>query len=128
MQLCKQENIKLDISMQDIEFDFMNNMDLTSLFANMFDNAVDACKKCDNNKRRIVLHIHKYNNYVVINLVNSIKQKPEIREGKLVSTKQNHIGLGMTILTDVVERYNGNIDYSYTDNEFETKIIISTIK
>ena len=52
-------------------------------------------------------------------------QTPKISNNKLISTKREHTGLGINILTDLVNKYCGNMNYSYTDSEFETKIILS---
>ena len=57
IQICNHDNIELDINMQDIRFDFMEKTDVTVLFANLLDNAIDASKKCKHD-RRIFLRIH----------------------------------------------------------------------
>lgn len=67
-----------------------------------------------------------FKDYVVIKMINTMSQKPQKNDEKLISTKKNHKGLGMEILMDLVNKYCGNINYSYTDVEFETKIILST--
>ena len=59
-------------------------------------------------------------------MINTMAQTPEISDNKLISTKREHTGLGISILTDLVNKYCGNMNYSYTDKEFETKIILST--
>lgn len=64
IQICNHDNIELDINMQDIRFDFMEKTDVTVLFANLLDNAIDASKKCKHD-RRIFLRIHKFKDYVV---------------------------------------------------------------
>lgn len=72
------------------------------------------------------LRIHKFKDYVVIKMINTMAQTLEISDNKLISTKREHTGLGISILTDLVNKYCGNMNYSYTDKEFETKIILST--
>lgn len=125
IQICNHDNIELDINMQDIRFDFMEKTDVTVLFANLLDNAIDASKKCKHD-RRIFLRIHKFKDYVVIKMINTMAQTLEISDNKLISTKREHTGLGISIRTDLVNKYCGNMNYSYTDKEFETKIILST--
>lgn len=126
IQVCNHDGIKLDINMQDILFDFMDKTDVTVLFANLLDNAIDACKSCQEDTRRIFLRIHRFKDYVVIKMINTMNQTPRKNDEKLISTKKNHKGLGMEILMDLSNKYCGNISYSYTDVEFETKIILST--
>nr|WP_297932674.1 GHKL domain-containing protein [uncultured Blautia sp.] len=126
IQICKHDNIELDINMQDIVFDFMEKTDVTALFANLLDNAIEACKKDKQNTSRILLRIHKFKDYVIIKMTNTMSQTPKKTDNRLVSTKEGHTGLGMSILSDLANKYCGNINYSYTDIEFETNIILST--
>ena len=76
IQICNHDNIELDINMQDIRFDFMEKTDVTVLFANLLDNAIDASKKCKHD-RRIFLRIHKFKDYVVIKMINTMAQTLE---------------------------------------------------
>lgn len=126
MLICEQKGIEFEINMQDISFAFMNKIEITALFANLLDNAVEACESSSNSKKRIYLRIHCFKEYIVINMCNTIETLPKIRDGKLVSNKNGHMGLGMTILEGLVNKYYGNVDYEYSDKYFETKIILST--
>lgn len=125
MQICEQKGINFEINMQDITFDFMNRTEITALFANLLDNAVEACESSNDVQKKIVLRIHSFKEYVVIKMRNTIGTMPIFTEGKLVSTKNGHLGVGMTILESLVNKYYGNIDYEYSDKCFETKLILS---
>lgn len=124
MQQCERLNINFNISMQDIDWDFMSDMELTSLFANLLDNSIEACEDSVAVKKDIDLRIHKYKKFIVINLMNSIGQRPVIKNRKPVSTKPGHKGLGMLILEEIVKKYDGDLNFDYTEEFFITKINI----
>lgn len=126
MQICEQKGIVFEINMQDIMFDFMEKTEITALFANLLDNALEACESSKSNEKRIVLRIHSFKEYIVIRLRNTIGTMPKLKNGKLISTKNGHLGVGMTILESLANKYCGNMDYEYSDTFFETKLILST--
>lgn len=68
IQICKREDIDLDINMQDVKFDFMDRIELTSLFANLLDNAIESCQESRKFKREINLRIHQFKEYIVIKM------------------------------------------------------------
>lgn len=124
MQQCERLNISFNISMQDIDWEFMSDMELTSLFANLLDNSIEACEDSAAMNKYIDMRIHKYKNFIVINLKNSIGQRPVIKNRKPISTKPGHKGLGMLILEEIVRKYDGDLNFDYTEEFFITKINI----
>ena len=48
----------------------------------------------------------------------------KLKNKKLVSTKLGHLGLGISIMEEIAEKYWGNINYEYSEEYFETKIIL----
>lgn len=125
IQICKQKTIDFEINMQDIIFDFMEKTEITALFANLLDNAIEACESSNEERKKIILRIHSFKEYVVIKMRNTMGPMPKLKEGKLISTKKGHLGVGMTIMEGIANKYCGNIDYEYSGKYFETKIILS---
>lgn len=125
IQICKREDIDLDINMQDVKFDFMDRIELTSLFANLLDNAIESFQESRRIKREINLRIHQFKDYIVIKMRNTLGNEPIARTQRLQSTKEGHLGMGMLILASLANKYCGNLNYDYTEDYFETKIILS---
>lgn len=125
IQLCEKENIKLELNLQDIKFDFMEKREVTSLFANLLDNAVEACRGSGKERKEVRLRIHSFKNHIVIGMRNTIGPAPHFREGNLQSTKQGHLGIGMKILSNLANKYCGNVNFNYSQEYFETKIILN---
>jgi len=128
IQRCHQLNINFNIDMQDIQFDFMSDLEITTLFANLLDNAIEACEISKDTNKEISLRIHKFKDYIVLKLKNTLGEEALNKSGSLASTKPGHKGIGMLILDELINKYSGNLKYDYTENYFETNIILSSIK
>lgn len=124
IQMCERYGIDFDVSMQDILFDFMNKTDVTALFANLLDNGIEACLASDRQKKEIFLRIHSFKEYVVIKMKNTLGKSPQMKSNRFISTKLGHLGLGMSIMEEIAEKYCGNINCDYSEEYFETKIIL----
>ena len=89
----------------------------------MWDNAIEACDKVDENKY-IAMDISWRNNFLLINIENSfngviIKDKDVYR-----STKPDHDGMGLENIQLVVEKYNGVFMTLYTATASRTEITL----
>lgn len=124
IQICKSNNISIEVNMEDIRFDFMEKIDITSLFSNLLDNAIESCLKCKESNRKIDLRIHRYKQYVAIKLTNTMEEPPIEKGGKFVSRKREHVGLGIEILRDLADKYCGNYKCNYSKNIFEACVIL----
>ena len=115
---AESEKIKVKVSaISDISC--ATNIDLCNIIGNMFDNAIEACKKCDKN-RIINFDISKDNEYTVIFMMNSIpnsvlKENPELDTDK--KDKLRH-GYGTKIIKELAEKHNGFVDFYEQDGFF----------
>lgn len=102
-------------------------MDLCSILSNVIDNAIEAAMKINKkNERKIKIKINQYKDYLFIAVLNTVESNPLEGIKKIRTTKRdsrNH-GLGIQIVQNAVEKYNGSIEYIYTNNTVEVKILI----
>lgn len=122
-QIIKSANISFDWKIGDINLDFMREIDITTIFANLLDNSIEAAKKVEDNPY-IKFHINKFNDFIVINIINSMKDKPIMKNKKIKSTKVNHEGLGLENIRKTLEKYEGSLVVDFDDNEFKINIVI----
>lgn len=123
--MCKKNNIGFEINIHISDFDFIEDRDLSSIFNNLFDNAVEAAKKSE--KRYIIFGVNKINNMLAIDITNSCDTPPIIRKNKLVTTKDNKElhGYGFKSICRTVKKYNGDIEWEY--NESNCSFTVSII-
>lgn len=113
--MCKKNDIEFEKNIHKSEFKFIEDQDLSSIFNNLFDNAVEAAKKSKN--RYIVFGVNKINNMLAIDITNSCDIPPVIKNNKLVTTKEDKKlhGYGFKSICRTVKKYNGDIEWEYDE-------------
>ncbi len=101
--------------------------DICVLFGNILDNAIEAASKAVDFKF-VNMSIQKTESGCIIQCENSIGEKPVIRKGKFLTSKadKNLHGIGTENIIDVVNKYNGKINFDYDDDVFNLCIIMPT--
>lgn len=122
--ICKSKGIEIDVRVQDIEVINMSDYDLTTILSNLLDNAIEACEEMNIQvDRKIELHIHEYNEFLIISVRNSVNNF-NYNSGKFISTKKDHLGMGLVNVRDTVEKYDGNFKIDLNNNNFWVKIVV----
>ncbi|MDU4936080.1 MAG: GHKL domain-containing protein [Peptostreptococcaceae bacterium] len=119
----KNAEIKLDYKIGDVNLDFIREIDVTTIFANLLDNSIEAASKVETN-RFINFYVNQFNDFVVINIVNSMKDRPINKNNRFKTTKKNHEGLGIENVRKTLEQYEGTMVVDYTEDEFKVNIVI----
>ena len=125
---------KLEMDENEIDFELevdlyeipVKDAELGVILGNLFDNAIEACRKCELNKRKIFLRICNLNEMFLICLYNSSIQVPMVVDDRFVTTKEDKYahGLGVESVKRIVGKYNGNINFQYDSEHFEVDILI----
>ena len=101
---------------------------LCTIFANTLDNAVEACRKIeDPAKRRLSLKARcTQNGYFSYEIVNSKVNAVRKKKDAFLTDKEDarSHGLGIASVREVVRKYDGMMDISYTEEEFRVVILI----
>jgi hypothetical protein len=105
----------------------MPEKDICVLFGNILDNAIEAASKAINSKF-VNMSIQKTESGCIIQCENSIGEKPVIRKGKFLTSKadKNHHGIGTENIIDVVNKYNGKINFDFDEDVFNIRIVMPT--
>ena len=115
---CEKKNIPLKLNVEDFPIEFISDIDMTTIFSNLFDNAIEACLELSPARRYINFVLKKQIGLIVINMTNSCVDMPEtsIRPGR--SAKSNHSGIGLLNIKKAVDKYNGVFSTSCEGNRF----------
>ena len=114
-------DIKFNYTLSIIDLSFIEEIDLISILINLIDNAAQAQDNIYNKYIDIFTIMNK--NKVEINLKNPfdyIKKENDL----LVTTKGRNHGLGLKIVTSIVEKYNGLINTFIDEEKFNVYILI----
>lgn len=138
---AEQNGIDFSCKIDDVDLSFIDNIDLTTIFANLLDNAIEAClrKKGD---RSIQVQVGAFHNLVAINIRNTMENSEEDEEQldnrfKLDNLfghskihnhlKENHNGIGLLNVTKVVKKYNGDFNIEKDGDYFICTIVLSKL-
>jgi len=107
--LAAQEKISVKTQVEDLTLSFMDDLDITGIFANLWDNAIEACSELEESQRSIDFIMRKVNGFIIINVENSCDSDNifMMEDDRLLSTKENHMGVGLSVVKSLVEKYNG---------------------
>lgn len=122
ISLAESLKINVETKVEDINFDFMSDLDITALFANIWDNAIEACKKAEG--KYIVFEISQVNGFILITEKNSFNGKIKRSNGRILSSKKNHTGVGLSIIKSTVEKYKGLFTSNIENKTFCIEITI----
>ena len=122
------KEIEFTVDYADVDMSFISDMDITimlaKMLANALDNSYEAVELLEKNRRQVKLIIAKMSDFLLINISNSynnVEQKPD---GKFVTTKKNHSGLGLKNVQKAVEKYDGIYKAEVVEDKFKVKITI----
>jgi sensor histidine kinase regulating citrate/malate metabolism len=106
----------------------INAIDLCSLFANTLDNALEASMQIEEPLlRKIEVKARCDKGYFSYQITNNKSNQITVINNCYITSKadvKSH-GFGIKTLKDIVQKYNGTLDITYTETEFTVLVIIS---
>lgn len=123
--ICNKNNIELFCDINFSECDFIEMIDVSSIFSNILDNAIEACKKVENN-RYINIRGTIVKSYYVIKCDNSKNNEIKIKNKKIITSKKDKFlhGIGLRSIKSSLNKYNGDLEIIDEKNEFTINIYI----
>lgn len=124
-QMMQEKGIRFSIE-TDVHDIPIEELDLMIIFGNLLDNAMTAAEKCEPEERCVHLKLQTVNEMFLLQMENSTTQMPEKKNGRFLSSKaeREHHGWGIENVKQIVERYDGDIQFAYTEKEFKAEILI----
>ncbi|MDF1493858.1 sensor histidine kinase [Caproiciproducens sp. CPB-2] len=123
MKICHLDGIEFIYSVENLNLNFIDDIDITAIFANLLDNAIEACNRIIDGTKRIELRIYQFHDMFIINLINSIQEIPVKSEEKFLSNKKNHKAIGLSNVNSSVKKYDGDINIEVEQGKFSVSII-----
>ncbi len=123
--ICSEKEIEFETDVMSDNLKFINSYDISALFNNLLDNAVDAASKSQD--KFIHLEIsNSLSSYHKITVINSSDIEPKSKEGRLITTKKNKDthGFGTKSIRKIVKKYNGEMQWEYDNDKRQFKMII----
>lgn len=122
---AEQEGIRFHITVQCSGLEFIEPMDVTVLFANLLDNAMEACRQCKTQKE-IQVGIRSYNEMVSIRIENTVEREVRISpEGRPLRENGKQGGIGILNVEKCVEKYGGSVLYRQKNGKFYSDVLLN---
>lgn len=123
--MAKAEKIPIDIKL-DIRNDIKVSVaDISIILGNCIENAIQASKLIDEEKRMIYVRGRQDNHSLVFSIDNTFDGTIIEESGKLVSTKHVQDAIGVSSVQAILKKYNGVLKYEYDKHKFYVSIFLS---
>lgn len=124
---CQQNDIAFTCVIDGALFDFMDVMDICSIFGNAMDNAIE-CEKGIEDKEKRLIHVGAFSqkSFLIIRFENYYEGTLQFEKNFPVTTKKEKgfHGYGLKSLQYTVHKYKGEVDISAENHWFCLKILI----
>ncbi len=123
-EVAKEKNIDFNVMIDFKDIKCIEPLDISTIFGNGIDNAIEAVEKLPKEKRVICLKAGKINEFLSIVIENNYN--PEIKLENKKTTKKDKFfhGYGIQNIKNAVEKYNGNCTITKENEKFILKILI----
>lgn len=124
---CMRNDITLTYVVDGARLDFMDVMDICSIFGNALDNAIECEKKiAEKEKRMIHVSVFVQQSFLIIRFENYCEGDLTFEQNLPVTTKKQaeFHGYGLRSLRHTVHKYGGEVDIDVEDDWFRLKILI----
>ena len=127
-KICDKNNIELFVDIKFSKCEFIEMIDVCSIFSNILDNAIEACYKIDDNNIEKFIRIKGtiVNQFFVVKCENSKINEIKINNSNVRTDKEDMFlhGIGISSIKTSVDKYNGEVSIDYSSNKFIIKIYI----
>lgn len=102
--------------------DFIDALDISTIFGNALDNAIEACEKVSEEERFITMKAREKNHFLVIHIENSAILEEEEKK----NTKEDTFlhGFGLKNIQRAAEKYGGQYKRNYQNGVYMLSILI----
>lgn len=123
---CQREGVSLTCVADGQALDFMHPIDISALFGNALDNAIEGARKlADPEKRLIHLSMARQKGFLRIRVENCYEGELHLEAGMPATTKQDKLyhGFGLKSIQTIAAKYGGSMAIASKEGWFELRIL-----
>lgn len=123
---CQQHGITLTCVADGAALDFMDTMDLCSLFGNALDNAIESVEKLPDSEQRLIhLVVARQKSFLWVRVENTYDGafQADGNLPKTTKTDARYHGYGLKSIYDTAEKYGGTAEITTQENQFTLKVL-----
>lgn len=119
IRLMKTLGIEAQIRIGEINLEGYKDTDITVIFGNIFNNAIEAAKK--SKEKKVRFRAGQLNELMSFQLSNTL-------EDGVTTLKNDFKGIGLKNVQKCVEKYQGEIDFEVEGNWFQVKLMLPVVQ
>ena len=123
-EALREKEIRFETKVDHIVLDFVEPIDITTIFGNLLDNAVESCMEVRQDKH-IFIKISSYHQMVSVRIENS-SDPVRWKNGQPVSGKGKGRGIGLLNVRRSIEKYDGSMKLKYEDGLFIVELFLNS--
>ncbi len=125
-EIAKKNGICIDFEYRCSEQLVLPAIDFSVILGNALDNAIEATANVsDYTRKTIRLVVTIKNKSIVITIKNPVEKKVDVANLRTTKEKSSMHGYGIISMKQLSERYNGDVTFLCSEEEFTTSIILS---
>jgi len=124
---CQSSGINLTVVADGLALDFMEPMDISTLFGNALDNAIESVRKLPEEEKRLIhVAVTRQRDFLRIRVENYYEGNLVFENGLPATTKEDkeYHGYGLKSIRNTVKKYNGSVTIDAKEKWFELRILI----
>jgi hypothetical protein len=125
--VCKEKKINMTCVADGQILDFIEVMDICSIFGNALDNAIESVETLEDQEKRLIrVAVFSQSNFLMLRFENYCERALDFTDGLPKTTKSNNRshGFGIRSIQTTAEKYGGSITINIEDNWFIMRVLI----
>lgn len=124
---CQRAGIRLIFMLDGSDLGFLNPLDITAIFGNALDNAIEQAQKMDQpDQKEITMKVSSRPGWLILRFENyCVPEELHWQDGELQTTKgdRDFHGFGISSIRYAVKKYGGNMAIDVKDGRFVLNIM-----
>ncbi len=121
---AREKHITLSVTADLSGIDFIEPLDISTIFGNGLDNAIEASEKIPEEQRAILVKAGRVQNFFSVLIENSCLQNREYTKQRTTKSDDFLHGFGISNMQKAAEKYDGQLTIKCENEKFTLKILI----
>ena len=123
-ELAREKSIAFSVTADLNGVDFIEPLDISTIFSNALDNAIEASEKLPEEQRAILVKAGKMQNFFSVLIENNCLQNSENTNIRTTKSDDFLHGFGISNMRKAAEKYGGQLTTKYEKGTFTLKILV----
>ena len=123
-ETAREKHIALSVTADLNGVDFIEPLDVSTIFGNGLDNAIEASEKLPEEQRAILVKAGRVQNFFSVLIENSCLQNREYTKQRTTKSDDFLHGFGISNMRKAAEKYDGQLTIKRENEKFTLKILI----